>query len=386
MTSYSTPSCPVEVPKTGVRFRHSVRHRPRRTIQLDSRLRVVSFCAALVRKEAVDLSTCTLRAENPLTSKASDVVGNGCVVTIQAPRDLPNPDSRILADLLDEGFLQGAEGLVAPQGHVAVRVVPAVMATLLRMDEPLSLKDLQMVRRDAIPKPNGITDFRKRGSRFALDRLVQQEAHLPLENRFPEEARVLKTQESRRDKHDNGARGCRGSPREWGCAGAARDSLHADGERGTAPRPHGHRSRFGRGVGDLDPDIVDAGGQPVEHQRRTVPGDARLHGRRQLVSQHELQGGAARRLGRERNFAPRLARDRSENRLQTSVQSSIHPGEEHRVVRACGEALNLSQVRRLACQGDVEGRVFEALAVVRGDRYIDGARIVWVGGSAGYRP
>src|SRR2546428_8933662 len=157
------------------------------------RWRATSAPAAPVHRKALDLSTRALRAENPLTGKALHVIGYGCVVTVQAPRELADADAWSLAHPLDNGSLQGAEGQVAPQGHVAVRVIPAVVAALLRMDESLLLQDLQVVRRDPVLKADGIPDLRERGPGMVSDALVHQEADFPLENVFSDEAGSLAT-------------------------------------------------------------------------------------------------------------------------------------------------------------------------------------------------
>src|SRR5256712_10864576 len=112
------------------------------------RWRATSAPAAPVHRKALDLSTRALRAENPLTGKALHVIGYGCVVTVQAPRELADADAWSLAHPLDNGSLQGAEGQVAPQGHVAGREIPAGGAALLRMRGSLLRQDRQGVVRD----------------------------------------------------------------------------------------------------------------------------------------------------------------------------------------------------------------------------------------------
>src|SRR3989449_10238011 len=178
------------------------------------RWRRTSAPAAPVHRKALDLATRALRAERPLTGKALHVIGYGCVVTVQAPRELADADAWSLAHPLDNGSLQGAEGQVAPQGHVAVRVIPAVVAALLRMDESLLLQDLQVVRGDPVLKADGIPDLRERGPGMVSDALVHQEADFPLENVFSDEAGVLGGHAGR-----GRGRGDRAHP-AWGGGGA----------------------------------------------------------------------------------------------------------------------------------------------------------------------
>src|SRR5438552_16641728 len=105
---------------------------------------------ALVGWKALEFSAAPLRAKESLPSHPLDVVCDRGVVTIQAPREFPNADARILRHLLEDRFLERAQGHLAPERHVAVRVVPTVAATLLRMDESLFLQDPQVVGRDAV--------------------------------------------------------------------------------------------------------------------------------------------------------------------------------------------------------------------------------------------
>src|SRR2546427_10539407 len=178
--------------------------------------RAPSVPAAPVHRKALDLSTRALRAENPLTGKALHVIGYGCVVTVQAPRELADADAWSLAHPLDNGSLQGAEGQVAPQGHVAVRVIPAVVAALLRMEGSLLLQDLQVVRRDPVLKADGIPDLRERGPGMVSDALVHQEADFPLENVFSDEAGMFGRPQGRwRGQGDAAPRG-RGGQRGGG--------------------------------------------------------------------------------------------------------------------------------------------------------------------------
>src|SRR3989442_15409249 len=93
--------------------------------------------AALVQWKAADFSTGPLRAEKSLAGHPLYIVRDRGVVTIQAPGEFPNADARILRHLLEDRFLERAQGHIAPQRHVAVRVVPAVTTTFFRMDEPL---------------------------------------------------------------------------------------------------------------------------------------------------------------------------------------------------------------------------------------------------------
>ena len=87
----------------------------------------------------MEFSAGPLRAKESLPSHPPDVVCDRGVVTIQAPSEFPNADTGILRHLLEDGFLQRAQGQVAPQRHVAVGVVPTVAATFFRMDESLFL-------------------------------------------------------------------------------------------------------------------------------------------------------------------------------------------------------------------------------------------------------
>src|SRR6266571_7116507 len=160
--------------------------------------------AALVQWKALDFSTGPLRAEKSLASHPLDVVCDRGVVTIQAPREFPNADARILRHLLEDRFLERAQGHVAPERHIAVRVVPAVAATLFRMDESLFLQDPQMVGRDAVLKADRIPDFREGGSGMLADRLVDQEADFSLEDLLPSEARMLERREDRRRCDEDG--------------------------------------------------------------------------------------------------------------------------------------------------------------------------------------
>src|SRR5438309_740816 len=160
--------------------------------------------------------------------------------------------------------LERAQGHVAPQRHVAVRVVPAVAATLFRMDESLFLQDPQMVRRDAVLKANRIPDFREGGPGMLADRLVDQEADFPLEDLLPGEARMLeRSKDCRRCDEDDPAHLDRADPgKRW----AYRPSPEADGEGGALPRPHGHRPGERGCIADANPHIIDLRRELHEHE------------------------------------------------------------------------------------------------------------------------
>src|SRR3989442_11949003 len=169
--------------------------------------------AALFQWKALDFSTGPLRAEKSLAGHPLYVVCDRGVVTIQAPGELPNADAGILRHLLEDRFLERAQGHVAPQRHVAVRVVPTVAATLCRMDESLFLQDPQMVGRNAVLKANRVPDFREGGPGMLADRLLDQEADFPLEDLFPGEARMLeRSEDCRRSDEDDSAHLNRADP------------------------------------------------------------------------------------------------------------------------------------------------------------------------------
>src|SRR5207245_7958147 len=216
------------------------------------------------RWEALDFSTGPLRAEKSLAGHPLDVVCDRGVVAIQASREFPNADAGVLSDLLEDRFLEWAQGHVAPQRHVAVRVVPAVAATLFRMDESLFLQDPQMVRRDAVLKANRIPDFREGGPGMLADGLIDQEADFPLEDLLPGEARMLeRSKDCRRCDEDDPAHLDRADPgKRW----AYRPSPKADGERRALPCPHGNRSGEGGSIADANPHIIDLRRELNEHE------------------------------------------------------------------------------------------------------------------------
>src|SRR2546422_1089997 len=72
-------------------------------------------CAALVRRKALDFSTGPLRAEKSLPRHPLDVVCDRGVVTIQAPSEFPDADPGILRHLVEDRFLERAQGHVAPE-------------------------------------------------------------------------------------------------------------------------------------------------------------------------------------------------------------------------------------------------------------------------------
>ena len=88
----------------------------------------------------MDFSTGPLRAEKSLAGHPLYIVRDRGVVAIQASGKFPNADARILRHLLEDRFLERAQGQVAPLRHVAIRVVSAVAATFFRMDESLFLQ------------------------------------------------------------------------------------------------------------------------------------------------------------------------------------------------------------------------------------------------------
>src|SRR3989442_2537080 len=220
--------------------------------------------AALVRWNALDFSTGPLRAEKSLAGPPLYVVCDRGVVTIQAASEFQDADAGIMRHLLEDRFLEWAQGQIAPQRHVAVRVVPAVAATLFRMDESLFLQDPQMVRRDAVLKANRIPDFRKGGPGMLADGLIDQEADFPLEDLFPGEARMLeRSEDCRRSDEDDSAHLNRAAPgKRW----AYRPSPKADGEGGALPRPHGHRPGERGCIADANPHIIDLRRELHEHK------------------------------------------------------------------------------------------------------------------------
>src|SRR5256884_7477172 len=100
----------------------------------------------------------------------------------QVPRELPNADPRSLTHLFDEGFLERAKRQVAPQRHVAIRVIPSVVAALFCVGESLFFQQPKMVGGHTILEAEGMLYIRERGSWSFLDVVKDQGGDLPLED------------------------------------------------------------------------------------------------------------------------------------------------------------------------------------------------------------
>ena len=261
------------------------------------------------------------------------------MVTIQAPREFPDADARNLRHLLKDRFLERAQGHVAPQRHVAVRVVPAVAATLFRMDETLFFQDPQMVRRDAVLKANRIPDFRERGPGMLADRLVYQEADFPLEDLLPGEAGMLdRRQDRRRCDEDCSAHFGHRDPGEWMGARAA----EADGERRALPCPHGNRSCKGGCIAHVDPHIVEVCRQLGEHQGRSGPCRTGFEGPRGRVPKFDVNARTWHELRLRSNVAGSFSGDAPEKGSTPPhpiPYGDVVPRQVHIVIRTSGEVL-----------------------------------------------
>src|SRR2546430_16356180 len=104
----------------------------------------------------------------------------------QVPRELPNADPRSLTHLFDEGFLERAKRQVAPQRHVAIRVIPSVVAALFRVDASLFFQHPKMGGGHTILDANGMPDIRARGSWVFLVAVIESAADLPFEAFLPD--------------------------------------------------------------------------------------------------------------------------------------------------------------------------------------------------------
>ncbi|TLZ77384.1 MAG: hypothetical protein E6K11_09975 [Methanobacteriota archaeon] len=96
------------------------------------------------------------------------------------------------------------------------------------------------------------------------DRLIDQEADLPLKHLLASEAGMLERREGcARCDEDDPAHLDRADPGKWW---AYRPSPEADGESGAPPHPHGHRPGERRRVADANPHLVDLRRELDEHQ------------------------------------------------------------------------------------------------------------------------
>src|SRR2546425_3271227 len=323
--------------------------------------------AALVQWKALDFSTGPLRAEKSLAGHPLDVVCDRGVVTIQAPGEFPNADARILRHILEDRLLERAQGHVAPQRHVAVRVVPAVAATLFRMDESLFLQDPQMVRRDAVLEANRIPDFREGGPGMLADGLIDQEADFPLEDLLPGEARMLERSKDcrRRDEDDPAHLGHR-DPGEWGRTRAAK----ADGERRALPCPHGNRSGEGGCIAHVDPHLIEARRQLGEHQGRSGPRRTGFDGPPGRLPKFDVNARTWHELRLRIDVARSLSGDASEK--SSTPRGGVVQRQIHVVIRTGGEALVGRPVRPASLELGAKRGVREILAHVPRAPDVDG--------------